>query len=252
MSMSVKRKVLSPAEARAAQGAQTRAKLIDVARELFGSKGFQETSLDEVVARAKVTKGALYHHFHGKEDLFGAVYEQVQKEVSDKVVAEFLRPDPWEALQVGCQLWIDAHLDLAVQRIAMRDARSVLGWEAVREVETRYGAVPLRGVLRRAMLQGIIERYPLRPLGLIMMGALTEACFYVAEADDRESAREEIGVLVTRLLYGLDASITSQRDRSTTLASTRSLIASRTSWHHPAVEDRWSDPAVARLSSRLF
>ena len=64
---------------------------------------------------------------------------------------EFLRPDPWEALQVGCELWIDAHLDPAVQRIAMRDARSVLGWEVVREVVARYVAVPLRGVLRRAI-----------------------------------------------------------------------------------------------------
>ena len=186
VSMSVKRKGLYPTEARAAQGAATRATLIDVACKLFGDKGFQETSLDEVVARAKVTKGALYHHFQGKDDLFRAVYEQVQKEVSDKVVAEFLRPDPWEALQVGCELWIDAHLDPAVQRIAMRDARAVLGWEAVREVESRYGAVPLRGVLRRAIRQGIIEPYPLRPLGLIMMGALTEACFYVADAEDRE------------------------------------------------------------------
>jgi hypothetical protein len=66
-------------------------------------------------------------------------------------------------------------------------------------------AVPLRGVLRRAIRQGIIERYPLRPLGLIMMGALTEACLYVADADDRESAREEIRELVTRLLSGLAA-----------------------------------------------
>jgi AcrR family transcriptional regulator len=205
MSTSVKRKALSPAESRAAQGAATRAALMKAACELFGTKGFQETSLDEVVARAKVTKGALYHHFHGKDDLFKAVYEQVQREVSDKVVKEFLRPDPWEALQVGCELWIDAHLDPAVQRIAMRDARSVLGWEVVRDVETRYGAVPLRGVLRRAIRQGIIEAYPLRPLALILMGALTEACFFVADAEERDSAREEIRSLVTRLLSGLAA-----------------------------------------------
>jgi AcrR family transcriptional regulator len=205
MSTSVKRKALSPAESRAAQGAATRAALMKAACELFGTKGFQETSLDEVVARAKVTKGALYHHFHGKDDLFKAVYEQVQREVSDEVVKEFLRPDPWEALQVGCELWIDAHLDPAVQRIAMRDARSVLGWEVVRDVETRYGAVPLRGVLRRAIRQGIIEAYPLRPLALILMGALTEACFFVADAEERDSAREEIRSLVTRLLSGLAA-----------------------------------------------
>lgn len=199
----VKRETLSGAEARAAQGAATRAALVAAGRELFGTKGYQDTSLDEIVSRASVTKGALYHHFRGKDDLFAAVYELVQREVSDKVVAEFLRPDPWEALQVGCDLWIEAHLDPMVQRIAMRDARAVLGWEAVREVEARYGAVPLRGVLRRAIRQGLIEQVPLRPLGLMLMGALTEACFYVGDADDRDMAFAEARALITRLLSGL-------------------------------------------------
>ena len=189
--------------ARVAQGATTKASLLFAARELFGARGFTDTSLDEVVARAGVTKGALYHHFRGKEDLFAAVYEQVQHEVSDRVVAEFLRPDAWEALQLGCDLWIDAHLDASVQRIAMREARAVLGWEAVRNVESRFGAVPLRGVLRRAVRQGRIAAFPLRPLALMLMGTLTEACFYVADADDQAQAREEVRTLVRRFLSGL-------------------------------------------------
>lgn len=203
MSTSVKPKALRPAEARAAQGAATRQTLVRVATDLFGARGFADTSLGEVVASSGVTKGALYHHFRGKEDLFAAVYEQVQREVSDRVVAEFLRPDPWEALEVGCELWIDEHLDPAVQRIAMRDARAVLGWETVRLVEGRYGAVPLRGVLRRAIRQGLLEQSPLRPLALLLMGTLTEACFYVADADDTETAREEVRGLVKRVLSGL-------------------------------------------------
>jgi AcrR family transcriptional regulator len=191
------------APSRAAQGEATRAGLVAAARETFGRKGFTDTSLDEVVAQAGVTKGALYHHFGGKEDLFAAVYEQVSHDVSDAVVAEFLRPDPWEALLIGCDLWIDAHLDPAVQRIAMRDARAVLGWEVVREVETRYGAVPLRGVLRRAVRTGVIDEQPLRPLALAIKGALDEVCFYVVDAEDTDTALAEVRAIVRRLLAGL-------------------------------------------------
>jgi len=198
---------------RVAQGLATRAALLATARKLFGSRGFADTSLDDVVSGAGVTKGALYHHFRGKEDLFAAVYEQVQHEVSDRVVVEFLRPDPWEALELGCELWIDAHLDPAFQRIAMRDARSILGWEAVRDVEARYGAVPLRGVLRRCIRAGIIRPLPLRPLALLLTGALTEACFYVADAEDVEGARAEVRGLVNLMLSGL-VSATPPRDRT--------------------------------------
>ena len=188
---------------RAAQGAATRADLVAAARRRFGEDGFAATSLDEIVAEANVTKGALYHHYQGKEDLFAAVYEQVQREVSDQVVAEFLRADPWDALVLGCEVWIDANLDPAVQRIVMRDARAVLGWDMVRDVEARYGAVPLRGVLRKAMRLKKIRNYPLRPLALMVMGALNEACFYVAGADDQVAARDEVRSLLTTLLAGL-------------------------------------------------
>jgi AcrR family transcriptional regulator len=188
---------------RAAQGAATRAALLGAARDLFGSLGFADTSLDKVVARAQVTKGALYHHFASKEGLFAAVYEQVQREVSDRVVQEFLLPDPWEALLVGCDLWIDAHVEPSVQRIVLRDARAVLGWEVVRDVENRFGVVPLRGVLRRAVRVGLIEGGSLRPLALMVMGALTEACFYVADADDPQAAREEVRALTQQLLEGI-------------------------------------------------
>ena len=188
---------------RVVQGEETKAALLAAARELFGGDGYAATSLEDVVARAGVTKGALYHHFKGKTDLFQAVYEQVKREVSDAVVKVFLEPDAWHALTAGCQLMIDAQLDPAVRRIALHDARSVLEWETIRAVENRYGAVGLRGVLRRAVRHGVIEEQPLRPLALLLSGALGEACFYVADADDPVAAREEAGRLVLRLLEGL-------------------------------------------------
>ena len=99
-------------------------------------------------------------------------------------MAEFLQPDSWEALVAGCRLWIDAHLDPRVRQIVLTDARGVLGWDAARAIETRFSAVALRGALRKAMHAGVIERRPLRPLALMLTGALGEACLYVAESDD--------------------------------------------------------------------
>jgi AcrR family transcriptional regulator len=185
---------------RLAQGDATRSALIGAARFLFGEQGYVDTSLDEVVARAEVTKGALYHHFSGKEDLFRAVFEQVHREVSDQAVAEFLGPDSWQALLRGCALWVDAHLDPSVRRIVLQDARAVLGWDDVRAIENRFSAVALRGALRKAMHAGVLSRQPLRPLSLLLIGALGEGCLYIAEADDPVLARREVGELITSML----------------------------------------------------
>jgi AcrR family transcriptional regulator len=185
---------------RVAQGDATRAELVRAARELFGERGYAETSIDEVVARAGVTKGAVYHHFEGKEDLFRAVFEQVHREVTDQVAAVFLGPDPWDALLEGCGLWVDAHLDPSVRRIVLQDARAVLGWDDVRAIENRFGAVALRGALRKAMHAGVLEREPLRPLALLLSGALGEGCLYISESDEPERARGEVRTLITRML----------------------------------------------------
>jgi AcrR family transcriptional regulator len=185
---------------RVAQGDATRALLVKAARELFGEKGYVDTSIDEIVARAGVTKGAVYHHFDGKEGLFRAVFEQVHTEVTDQAAAEFLGPDSWTALLDGCALWIDAHLDPAIRTIALQDARAVLGWDEVREIENRFGAVALRGALRKAMHAGVLERRPLRPLALLLMGALGEGCLYIAESNDPGEARSEVLALITDML----------------------------------------------------
>lgn len=190
---------------KAAQGEATRSALLGAARELFGDQGYGATSLEEIVAGAGVTKGALYHHFADKEALFKAVFEQVEREVSDQAVAEFNQPDSWAALVVGCRLWVEAHLDPRVRQIVLTDARGVLGWDAARAIETRFSTVAIRGALRKAMHAGVIRPFPLRPLALMLTGALSEACLYVAEADDPAAAREEVGVLVVELLSGLRA-----------------------------------------------
>jgi AcrR family transcriptional regulator len=196
----VSTEVKAPRDKRVVQGAATRNALIESARDLFGTQGYADTSTDEIVARAGVTKGALYHHFRGKDDLFRSVFEQVQREVSDAAVVEFLGPDSWVALVDGCDLWVRAHLDASIRRIVMQDARSVLGADEVRAIENRFGVVALRGALRKAMHAGVLERQPLRPLALLLMGALTEACFYIADQQDQAAAQAEVAALITRML----------------------------------------------------
>jgi hypothetical protein len=90
-----------------------------------------------------------------------------------------------------------------VQRIALHDTRSVLGWDTVRSIENRYGAVGIRGALRKAMQGGVIHQQPPRPVALMLAGAIAEACFHVADAADPVAAREEVRVLIVRFLEGL-------------------------------------------------
>ncbi len=190
-----------------AQGASTRAALLVAGRKLFGAQGFSDTSMDDIASAAGVTKGALYHHFSSKDAVFRAVYEQVKREITDQVAPSFMEREPWAALVAGCQATLDAHLDPEVRRIVMFDGRAVLGWEIVREVESRYGAIVLRGALRKAMHAGVIERQPLVPLAQMLNGALTEACMLIADAapDETGAARAQIGALVVRILDGLRA-----------------------------------------------
>jgi AcrR family transcriptional regulator len=194
---------MAKSDRRVAQGEVTRQALLGAARATFGSQGYAATSLDEIVAAAGVTKGALYHHFADKESLFRAVFEQVEREVSDQAVVEFLQPDPWQALIVGCRLWVEVHLAPDVRQIVVNDARSVLGWEVARSIETRFSTVAVRGALRKAMSAGVLTRQPLRPLALMLTGALSESCLYVAEAEDPFTALEEVAGLIASMLSGM-------------------------------------------------
>ena len=186
-----------------AHGEATRHALLATARELFGAKGYAETSLDEIVHASGVTKGALYHHFSGKESLFLAVFESVKQELSRIVAEAQMPPEPWESLLAGCRTFIEVHTDPAVQRIVLLDARSVLSWEAWHEVDSKWGTVILRAALRRVTNHGIIRPEPLNSLAAILSGALTEACMLVANAEDPDAARAEAIGVIERLLRGL-------------------------------------------------
>lgn len=185
----------------------TRQGLVDAARKLFGERGYAGTSIEEVVRAAGVTKGAMYHHFRDKDDLFRSVVEDVKREVTVVAGRSFVAaaegPDPLETIVLGCMAFIDAFADPAVQRIAISEARTVLDASTRRDLDARYEVALVRGALRRAMNLGAIERQPLAPLAHILTGALAEACALIAESDDMDTARQHSRSVIARLVGGL-------------------------------------------------
>ena len=189
---------------KARQAAGTRSQLIAVGRRLFAERGFAGTSTEEIVVQAGVTRGALYYHFRNKEDLFRAVLAEVEESIDERVNATAMaESEPWAGVVAGCAAFLDACLDPAVQRIALLDAPSVLGWEAWREAGAQHRFGLLAAGLQWAMLAGEIDDQPAAPLAHVLLGALHEGALFIAGAEDREAARRDVGQILDRLLAGL-------------------------------------------------
>jgi AcrR family transcriptional regulator len=207
--MNVKPKLGAPAEsARTPKGEQsemTRAALIATARELFAERGYAAVGTEEIVRATGVTRGALYHHFAGKMELFQAVYEEVERQLVERIAASAMSAagDPLQALHAGAQAFLDACEDPAVQRIALVDAPSVLGWEKWRAIGLEYGFGLVQGTVQAAMDAGLIEQQPVRPLSHLLLGAIDEGAMLVARADDGGETRQQVGASITRFLEAL-------------------------------------------------
>lgn len=170
----------------------TQAELLRVARELFAKRGYAGVGTEEIVLRANVTRGALYHHFRDKKDLFRAVMELVEAELTETVGRSMTGiEDARELLVSGIRSFLAACTDPAFMQIALSDAPAVLGWAEVREIDARYGLGLVTAGIENAMQAGLLPRQEVRPLAHLMLGALGEAAFLVANADDRERARAE-------------------------------------------------------------
>ncbi|HWX96391.1 MAG TPA: TetR/AcrR family transcriptional regulator [Solirubrobacteraceae bacterium] len=190
---------------KAAQSEATRAALLATARELFAERGFAAVGTEEIVRAAGLTRGALYHHFTGKRQLFEAVYEDVERQLVERIAASAISSaaNPLQALHAGAQAFLDACEDPAVQRIALVDAPSVLGWEQWREIGLRYGFGLVQATVQAAMDAGLIEEQPVQALSHLLLGAIDEGAMLIARADDGGRTRAEVGASVTRFLEAL-------------------------------------------------
>jgi AcrR family transcriptional regulator len=184
----------------------TRAALVAAARPLFAERGFAGVGTEEIVRAAGVTRGALYHQFRDKEDLFAAVFELLESELAQRTAAAAGASgttDPLAELRVGAEAWLDACTEPEIQRIVLLDGPAVLGWERWREIGTRYGRGLVEAVLQAAVDAGRLAPQPIRPLAHVLMGAVDEAALYVATAEDPAAARVEVGAVLDGLITSL-------------------------------------------------
>ena len=190
----------------AERAAETRDALIAAARPLFAAQGFAEVALEAIVRAAGVTRGALYHHFADKTELFAAVFEQVEDEVAVRMgeaITASNQTDPIEVMRLGAGFWLDACSDPEVQRIVLVDAPAVLGWTRWTEIGNRYNIGMVRALLSNAVETGRIPPQPIEATVLTILGAMREATLYVALAEDHDQAREEAGLVINRLIQAL-------------------------------------------------
>ncbi len=188
----------------AERSAGTRAALIGAARELFTERGYAEVGTEEIVRRAQVTRGALYHHFADKRALFRAVHEAVEEEMVAAIVTAMEGvEDPVELLLVGTRRFLDLCMEPKWTRIPLMDAPSVLGWAQWREIDQRYGLGIVAGGLTLAMDAGALRSQPVRPLAHILLASMGEAALMIASAEDPEAVRAEVETTLAGLIEAL-------------------------------------------------
>ena len=185
----------------------TTGQLLEEARRLFAADGYNATSIEDVVVAAGVTKGALYHHFRSKRDLFRAVFEQEERALARTCREAYEREsDPWEGFYSGCRAFLEASLDPGVQRIALLDGPAVLGWETVRQIEAEYSLAMIENALRQAIANGRIAPRDTGPLAHLLFGALGEGAMMVARSGgDQRAAMREVAREVRAMLTALES-----------------------------------------------
>jgi AcrR family transcriptional regulator len=187
---------------RRARGDRTRRDLIDAGRALFVEKGYFETSISDLVTRSGVgTRGAFYHHFKDKAELFRAVFEEVERDLTLRSLASPPQgADAWEKLSVGMRGFLESALEPEVQRVMLIDGPVVLGWQTLRSIQESNSIALINEMVDEAIAEGIIDDHPVGELTHLLVAAVEEAALLVAHADRPAKARARAAKVLDRLL----------------------------------------------------
>jgi AcrR family transcriptional regulator len=191
-------------DGRIARGEATRERLLVSARAQFGTHGYDGASLDAILAEAGVKRGALYHHYASKRELFDAVVDRVMAEVTERVTrAAGGARDPVESLRVGCRTWLRAALDPEIQRIVLLDAPAVIGWARWREMDEQRTLGGLRRNLELIAVQGRLADGDIDLLAHMVLASVSEAALLIAGSEHPRAALRAGQRAVDVMLAGL-------------------------------------------------
>lgn len=196
-----------PQSLRSEQVAQTRAALVAGGRRLFGEKGFRATSVEDLAREARVTTGALYHHFPTKTALFEAVFVQAHTELlTSSTQAAAGAADDIDELARGFEAFLDGVLQPDVQRILVVDGPAVLGLARFTELDERYAHQPIVLALRAAAESGAVRVEDPETTTRLLLGALTRGAMLIANSADPVSTRHSVANAMRQLLSSIAGS----------------------------------------------
>lgn len=192
--------MVSQAERRAA----TMRGIEDAARKLFAGRGFADTTIDDIAARAGVAKGAVYHHFSSKEEIFARVLESIQAELSSAQLpaASAKLRDPLDSIAAGVLRYLQAICEPEIKRILLIDGPAVIGWQKWRDIDMRYFGALTKAALANALGDKVRPR-EIEPLAHLLMGAIMEAALVCATAEHPKKLAKELSAGIRALLGGL-------------------------------------------------
>ena len=182
----------------------TRQALVDSGRDLFTKRGYAGTSLEAIVKRARVTKGALYHHFSGKQALFEAAFDQVETSAMNKLTEAVAgEGTAWERALEGIQAYVGVCLEPAYQRIVIHEAPVVMGWERWREAEEHFSYGLVRATVEALIDAGEMAPLPVEVTARILFGALSAGAETIASAADSKKAAAEVRMTIVAVMEGM-------------------------------------------------
>jgi AcrR family transcriptional regulator len=184
-----------------ARGQATREELVEAATRLFAAHGYEDTSIEAVLQETGVSRGALYHHFAGKESLFEAVVERLAEQCSRTIIQSVAGvDDPAEALRKGSRTFLELAGDPVFRRISLIDAPAALGWEKWREIDERHSFGLMKETVQALARQGRVDQALVEFVSHMLLGALVEVGMLIARAEDRGEATKRGEAAIDDLL----------------------------------------------------